>query len=130
MKYVCLGYHEEAAWQAIPADQRERLMQASFAYMDVLRASGHLIDEQALQSATTATTLRFTGGTMLITDGPFAETKEQLGGLIVLEASDLNHAIQLMSKMPCMRADGCLEIRPINEDLFAGMSEPDAAVVR
>ena len=70
-----------------------------------------------MQPCNTAATLRFDGGKMLVTDGPFAETKEQLGGVIVLEATDLNHAIQLMSRMPCMRVGGTLEIRPINEAL-------------
>jgi len=130
MKYLCLGYHEEAAFQAIPADERDEMLQETFAYIDVLRASGHLLDERALQSATGASTLRFSGGRMSITDGPFAETKEQLGGFILLEANDLNQAIQLMSKMPCMRFGGSLEIRPVNESLAEEMAASDAAVAR
>lgn len=130
MKYLCLGYHNEMAWQAIGADQRDEMLQETFAYIDVLRASGHLLDERALQSATAATTLRFSAGKMSITDGPFAETKEQLGGFILLEANDLNQAIQLMSKMPCMRFSGSLEIRPVNELLAEEVTAMNAAVAR
>jgi hypothetical protein len=119
MKYLCLGYHEEATWAALPQGERDALVEESFAYADVLRAGGHLIDEKALQGARTAATLRFKSGRMSITDGPYAETKEQLGGFMLLEAHDLNHAIQLMSKIPCMRAGGSIEIRPINEGLAA-----------
>jgi len=117
MKYLCLGYHDEQLWQAMSDRERSALMDESFAYADYLKANGHIIDDHALQSATTAATLRFEMGKekVAVTDGPFAETKEQLGGLIILEASDLNHAIQLMSKMPCMSIGGSIEIRPINE---------------
>ncbi len=117
MKYLCLGYHDEQRWQAMPDRERSALMDETFAYADYLKANGHIIDDHALQSATAAATLRFQEGKgkVSVTDGPFAETKEQLGGLMVLEADDLNHAIQLMSKMPCMSMGGSIEIRPINE---------------
>jgi hypothetical protein len=117
MRYVCLGYHDEASWRNLSDTDRERLMEENFAYEVALRTSGHFVDAKALQNAGTATTLRFSSGKVAITDGPFAETKEQLGGLLVLEARDLNHAIQLMSNMPCMRLGGSLEIRPINEEI-------------
>jgi hypothetical protein len=119
MKYLCLGYHEEKVWNALSESEREALLEETFAYADWLRSSGHLIDEKALQGARAATTLRFEKGKMSITDGPFAETKEQLGGIMLLEAKDLNHAIQLTSKIPCMRIGGSLEIRPINEEIAA-----------
>jgi hypothetical protein len=119
MRYLCLGYHDETAWNSLPAAERQQLMDDTFAYERELRSGGHVLDTKGLQSARCATTLRFAGGKASITDGPFAETKEQLGGLMVLEASDLNHAIQLMSKMPCMRIGGSLEIRPLNEELTA-----------
>ena len=117
MRYVCLGYHDEASWQDLSDADRQQLMEENYAYEVALRTSGHFVDSQALQHAASATTLRFSSGKVAITDGPFAETKEQLGGLLVLEARDLNHAIQLMSNMPCMRLGGSLEIRPINEDI-------------
>src|SRR5689334_21564366 len=102
MKYLCLGYHDEAQWQAQPDDQRNALMDESFAYARVLVNQGHLIDDRALQGAASAAILKFSKGNVSITDGPYAETKEQLGGLMVLEAADLNEAVRLMSKMPCM----------------------------
>jgi hypothetical protein len=86
-------------------------MDECFAYDDVLRKNGHFAGGEALQSARNAATLRWKSGKVSITDGPYAETKEQLGGILVLEATDLNHAIQLMSKHPGVKA-GPFEIRP------------------
>jgi hypothetical protein len=120
MKYLCLGYHEEQAWASLPPAQRDALLEETLAYRDWLSASGYLIDDHGLQSAAAATTLRFDSGQMSITDGPFAETKEQLGGIMLLEANDLNQAIQLASKIPCMRVGGSLELRPINTELSSG----------
>src|SRR5437762_2409782 len=117
MKYLCLGFHEERTWEAMIESERKALVEESLAYEQLLRKNGHCIDGKALQRAATAATLRFDNGKVSVTDGPFAETKEQLGGVLVLEATDLNHAIQLMSQLPCMRAGGCVEIRPINEEL-------------
>jgi hypothetical protein len=77
-----------------------------------LRKNGHFAGGEALQSPRNAATLRWQGGKVSITDGPYAETKEQLGGILVLEATDLNHAIQLMSKHPGVKA-GPFEIRPV-----------------
>lgn len=82
-----------------------------FTYDDVLRKKGHFAAGEALQSANTATTLRWKEGKVSVTDGPYTETKEQLGGILVLEARDLNHAIQLMSQHPGVKA-GPFEIRP------------------
>jgi hypothetical protein len=118
MKYLCLGYHDPRAWDAFSERDRKTLIEQSLAFEQLLRENGHVIDARGLHGPTTATTLRFDGGgKMSITDGPFAETKEQLGGVMVLEAKDLNHAIALMSQLPCMRVGGSLEIRPINQDL-------------
>ena len=83
-----------------------------FEYNDHLRANGHLVDEVPLQSPETAVTLYWKNGKVATTDGPYAETKEQLGGIHILEARDLNHAIQLMSQHPGMKY-GLLEIRPV-----------------
>jgi hypothetical protein len=115
MKYLCLGYMEEAAWDAMSQSERDAFMEECFVYDDALRKNGHMIGGEALQSVRTAITLRFKGGKVLLTDGPFAETKEQLGGILVLEARDLNHAIQLMSNHPGIRLGGCFEVRPTEE---------------
>jgi hypothetical protein len=117
MKYLCLGYHDEQAWQTLSDDERNALVEASLAYEGALRRAGHVLSATALERASAAATLRFDGGEMSVTDGPFAETKEQLGGAMLLEASDLNQAIQLMSQVPCMRLGGSIEIRPVNEAL-------------
>ncbi|HEY7087054.1 MAG TPA: YciI family protein [Tepidisphaeraceae bacterium] len=117
MKYLVLGYHDENMWAAMRPDERQALVDETLAYQDVLRNGGHCLDDWALQGASSAATLRFDKAKVSVTDGPFIETKEQLGGLMVLEARDLNDAIRLMSQLPCMRVGGSLEIRPINEEI-------------
>src|SRR5437016_7621490 len=114
MKYVCLGYHDEAAWEGMPDADREAFIRDCLDYDDTLHLSGNLIQAEALQPARTGATLRSRNGQVLISDGPFIETKEQLGGIMMIEASDLSHAVRLLSKHPCMAAGGALEIRPIN----------------
>ena len=111
MKYICLGYIEENKWETMPESEQHAMLDECFAYDDVLRKNGHFAGGEALQSARNAVTLRWKNGKVSITDGPYAETKEQLGGILVLEARDLNHAIQLMSKHPGVKA-GPFEIRP------------------
>ena len=91
--------------------ERNAMMDECFAYDDVLRKNGHFPGGEALQSPRNAITLRWQNGKVSIADGPYAETKEQLGGILILEATDLNHAIQLMSKHPGVKA-GPFEIRP------------------
>jgi hypothetical protein len=91
------------------------MVEECFAYDDELRRNGHFAGGHALQSAGNAVTLRWQDGKVAVTDGPYAETKEQLGGILLLEARDLNHAIQLMSKHPGVRLGGPFEIRPANE---------------
>src|SRR5499433_3218358 len=98
--------------------ERNALIDECFVYDDVLRKNGHFVGGEALQSARNATTLRWKNGKVSITDGPYAETKEQLGGILLLEAKDLNHAIQLMSKHPGVRI-GAFEVRPIDEEMNA-----------
>lgn len=117
MKFICLGYADENRWEAMSESDRNALMDECIAYDDVLRRNGHFVGGEALQSARNATTLRWQKGKVVVTDGPYAETKEQLGGILVLEARDLDHAIQLMSKHPGAKA-GPFEIRP-TEDLSA-----------
>jgi hypothetical protein len=112
MKYYCLGYIEENKWDTMSESERNAMLDECFAYDDVLRKNGHFAGGEALQSARNAITLRWQNGKVSTTDGPYAETKEQLGGILVLEATDLNHAIQLMSKHPGVKA-GPFEIRPV-----------------
>ena len=111
MKYVCLGYIEANKFETMSESDRNAMVDECFTYDDQLRKNGHFAGGEALQSAHTATTLRWKNGKVSITDGPYAETKEQLGGILILEANDLNHAIQLMSKHPGVRG-GPFEIRP------------------
>jgi hypothetical protein len=111
MKYVCLGYMEAGKFEAMSEGERNAFVDACFAYDDVLRRGGHFAGGEALQPASAAVTLRFQGGRVMVTDGPYAETKEQLRGILILEAKDLNHAIQLMSQHPGVRG-GPFEIRP------------------
>lgn len=100
MKFVCLGYIEEEYWDSIPQDERNALMDECFAYDDALRRNGHFAGGEALEGAGSAVTLRYQKGKVIVTDGPYAETKEQLGGILILEASDRDHAVELMSNTP------------------------------
>jgi hypothetical protein len=110
-------------WETMSESEQNAMMDECFAYDDVLRKKGHFVGGEALQSARNATTLRWKSGKVSITDGPYAETKEQLGGILVLEAKDLNHAIQLMSKHPGVKA-GPFEIRQV-EDLTEMIRESE-----
>ncbi len=124
MKYICLGYMDEQKWESISASERNRFMDECFAYDDELRRNGHFIGGEALQPSRNAATLRWHDGKASVVDGPFTETKEQLGGILVLEARDLNHAIQLMSKHPGIRLGGSFEIRPAG-DLASMLSKSE-----
>ena len=123
MKFICLGYGDEKKWTSMSENERNAWMDECFAYDDVLRRNGHFAGGDALGSAQSARTLRWEKGKVLVTDGPYAETKEQLGGILVLEARDLDHAVQLMSKHPGVKA-GSFEIRPV-EDLSAMVAESE-----
>ena len=112
MKYMCLGYLDEKKFAAMTEAERNSFMDACFGYDDVLRAKGHFLSGEGLESARTATTVRLKNGKPFVTDGPFIETKEQLGGVLILEAKDLDEAIQLISRHPGIAAAG-FEIRPI-----------------
>ena len=107
MKYVCLVYLEEGKLHAVP--DRE-----CFACGDGLRRSGTLVAAEALQPVDTATTVRVRNGRLSVTDGPFAETKEQLAGFYLIEARDLNEAIQVAGKIPPAR-EGSIEVRPVRQ---------------
>jgi len=109
MKYSYLGYIEPRKFEGMTEDERHEC----FEHNDHLRANGHLVDELPLQPPETALTLYWKNGKVVTTDGPYAETREQLGGLTILEARDLNHAIQLVSERPGFRYGlGAIEIRP------------------
>ena len=126
MKYLGLGYLEENKWEAMSKNEQDAFLEECFAYDDVLRKNGHMLGGEALQGARSAATLRFQNGRVSITDGPYAETKEQLGGIWILEADDLNHAIQLMSKHPAVQI-GPIEIRPAAEEINARIAERSRA---
>lgn len=117
MKYVCLGYMEDGEWEEMSIGEQQSMLEECFAYDDLLRQNGHYIGGEALQSARNAATLRWKNGKVAVTDGPYAETKEQLGGILLLEAHDLNHAIQLMSQHPGVRKGCAFEIRPAAEEI-------------
>ena len=113
MKYICLGYLEPGKFENMSESERNTVLDECFSYNDELRKNGHLIAEHPLQPANTAVTVYWKNGKVAVTDGPYAETKEQLGGIQVLEARDLNHAIQLVSQSPGLRLGcGLIEIRP------------------
>lgn len=112
MKYLCLIYENEAAWANISKEQGEAIMGEYFAFTDDIKKSGHYVAGEALQPTQTATTVRVRNGKISTTDGPFAETKEQLGGFYLVDAKDLNEAIQIAARIPAAR-DGSIEVRPI-----------------
>jgi hypothetical protein len=114
VKYLCLVYAEEEKLGALSKSEFQALVDESLDYMDVLRESGHHIASNALQPVQTATTVRVRSGKVFTTDGPFAETKEQLGGFFLIEGSDLNDALRMASKFPAARL-GCIEVRPVRE---------------
>jgi hypothetical protein len=113
MRYICLGYLEPGKFENMSESERNTTLDECFSYNGELRKNGHLVGEHALQPANTAVTVSWKNGKVAVTDGPYAETKEQVGGLQVLEARDLNHAIQLISQSPGLRLGcGLIEIRP------------------
>lgn len=118
MKYLCLAYEEEAKLNALSRGQWTELRAETLSYLEELRGRGHILSAEALQSVRTAATVRVRAGDVSITDGPFAETKEQLGGFFLVTARDLNEVIQVASKWLSARL-GSIEVRPIEEELRA-----------
>src|SRR6202795_741088 len=112
MKYICLGYYEKNPRESISEGEEHAMFDTCFEYDDHLRANGHWAGGEALQPAETALTLYWKNSKVATTDGPYAETKEQLGGILVLEARDMNHAIQLMTQHPALKYGSVFEIRP------------------
>lgn len=115
MKYICLGYLDVIQWATFSPDQQNAMIDACLAYDDGLKKNGYWVGGEGLQGPDTAATLRYQSGKVSVTDGPFVETKEVLGGLLIIEARDRNHAVQLISNHPGVRM-GPWEIRPV-EDL-------------
>jgi len=115
MKYVCFGYYDEEAWAAMSESEQQHFMDECLAYDDVLRTNGQsLPGGQALQTVQNAKTVRFRNGRVTITDGPYAETKEHIGGFFLLEAGDIDEALRLVSHHPGLKA-GPFEIRPVED---------------
>ena len=112
MKYLCLIYEAEKDYTSMSEAEMEALMGEYYAFTAGIKASGQYLSGEALKPVNTATTVRVRSGKVSTTDGPFAETKEQLGGFYMIEARDLNDAIQVAAKIPGART-GCVEIRPV-----------------
>ena len=112
MKYLCLIYDEESQLNAMSKSESDAFMGEYFTFTDGIAKSGQLRAGEALQPVHTATTVRVRNGRLTTTDGPFAETKEQLGGFYLVEANDLNDAIQIASRIPSARI-GSVEVRPV-----------------
>jgi hypothetical protein len=114
MKYLCLIYDDEKRMATMSKDEGDAFMGEYFAFTEGIKTSGHYLAGNALKPVSTATTIRNRGGKLSTTDGPFAETKEQLGGYYLIEARDLNDALQVAAKIPSIRT-GSIEVRPIEE---------------
>lgn len=115
MKYICLGYYDKVKFEARSEAERNAMFDRCFAYDDHLRSNGHWAGGEALQGPETASTLRWKNGKVSITDGPFAETKEQIGGILILEARDMEHAVSLMAQHPALQYGSMFEIRPVGD---------------
>ena len=119
MRYLLLCCHEEKKLDSMSKSECDAIMEETVAYCEALKKSGHLIGVEALESVQTAMAVRVRNGKLSVTDGPFAETKEQVGGYFLIEARDVNEAIQVASKVPSVRF-GTMEVRPIRD--FPGNS--------
>ncbi len=111
MKYLCLVYCDEDKLHSLPESPKDA---ECMAYAESLATSGHMLGGEALESVKTATTVRVRNGKVSVTDGPFAETKEQLAGFYYIEAKDLNEAIRIAAKIPPARV-GSIEVRPVRQ---------------
>jgi hypothetical protein len=114
MKYLCLIYDEEKKFQSMTKSEMDGLMRDYFTFTDEIEKSGNLLGGNDLQPVQNATTVRVRNGKVSTTDGPFAETKEQLGGYYLIEAADLNEAIQIAARIPSAKL-GSIEVRPVQE---------------
>jgi hypothetical protein len=115
VKYICLGYYEPAKHTEMTEEERNAMFDECFTYDDHLRRSGHWAGGEALQPSETASTVAWKNGKVSITDGPFTETKEQLGGILFLEAGDMSEAKQIMSQHPAIKYGSIFDIRPVGD---------------
>jgi hypothetical protein len=115
VKYLCFGYYDKSKFDGMTESDRNAMFDKCFEYDDHLRAGGHWAGGEALQGPETALTLSWKNGKVATTDGPYTETKEQLGGLLVLEARDMNHAVQLIGQHPGLTYGNIFEIRPAGD---------------
>lgn len=115
MKFICLGYYDKEKFEGLPESERNAMFDACFAYDDQLRARGLWLGGEALQPSETASTLSWKRGEVVITDGPYAETKEQIGGIVMIEARDMEQAVQLLSQHPSLKYGNIFEIRPAGD---------------
>ena len=113
MKYLLLCCFDETRWEAIPESQRDGIIREYGELVQSLDKSGHHLASARLQSSSTATTVRSSEGKLVVTDGPFAETKEQLGGYHLIECKDLDEAISIAKRIPTIRYGGTVEVRPL-----------------
>jgi hypothetical protein len=112
MQYALTIYDDQTKWSDLPPDSPRETSEAYARLTEEMRSAGVFRAGEGLQPATTATTVRVPNGERLVTDGPFAETKEQLGGFYVLDCKDLDEAIEWASKIPTAKS-GCVEVRPV-----------------
>jgi hypothetical protein len=123
MRYVLLIHDEERLWNDMPAAERDAMMGEYFAFTNGIRESGHYVAGEALQPAATATNVRVRGGQLQTTDGPFAETREQLGGFYMVDAASLEEAVAIAARIPSARL-GTIEVRPVVD--FSAGEQPHA----
>lgn len=114
MQFLLMIYNDDTLLDAVPEIEADAMMHSCFVHADELRADGHLLDSQQLEPAATAKTVRVRSGRTTIVDGPFAETKEYLGGFNLIEALDMDEAIRIAQEFPWTRT-GCVEIRPVRD---------------
>jgi hypothetical protein len=112
MQYMCLIYDDESSWGSMPEDERNTVFSEYGAFTEAIKESGNYVAGEALQPTSTATTVRVREGETLVTDGPFAETKEQLGGYYLVEAKDVDEALKIAGRIPSARY-GSIEVRPV-----------------
>ena len=129
MKYLCLIYENEKAWESMPPAESEAIMNEYFSFTEDIRKSGKYVAGEALQPTPTATTVRVRNGKVSTTDGPYVETKEQLGGFYLIEAKDLNEALQVAARIPSARYGG-IEVRPVVDFSAEAPNREEAAGAR
>jgi hypothetical protein len=112
MQYLCLIYDDEKTWDNLPEDERNAVFAEYGTFTQAIKDSGNYVAGDALQPTSTATTVRVREGRAMVTDGPFAETKEQLGGYYLVEAKDVDEALKIAERIPSARY-GSIEVRPV-----------------